>query len=133
VRRFHVSVACLMAVMISIALGLAALHEATQVRVNIVFNLVVAALLIATYEAKRHKGVAGAGWASFASFGWAQLVLGLIGMPEYVVQGNRRRLTNSRRVRPGSSARRCGGSTDAIANHSPSVSDWRAQRDCRFG
>ena len=78
-RRFRFSVAGLMAVMIPIALGLAALHEATQVWVNIVFNLVVAALLAATYQAKRQKGVAGAWWAGFASFGWAQLVLGLVG------------------------------------------------------
>jgi hypothetical protein len=80
-RRFHGSIAGLMAIMVPIALGLAALHEATQVWVNLVFNLVVAALLTATYEAKRHKGVAGLWWAGFASFGWAHLVLGLIGMP----------------------------------------------------
>jgi hypothetical protein len=80
-RRVHFSIAGLMAVMVPIALGLAALHEATQVWVNIVFKLVVAALLTATYQAKRHKGFAGVWWAGFASFGWAHLVLGLIGMP----------------------------------------------------
>jgi hypothetical protein len=80
-RRFHVSLAGLMAIMIPIALGLAALQAATQLWVNIIFNLVVAALLTATYKAKRHKGAVGAWWAGFAAFGWAHLVLGLIGMP----------------------------------------------------
>jgi hypothetical protein len=80
-RRFHVSVAGLMAIMIPIALGLAALQVATQLWVNIIFNLVVAALLTATYKAKRHTGAAGAWWGGFAAFGWAHLVLGLIGMP----------------------------------------------------
>src|SRR4051812_41827814 len=80
-RRFHISLAGLMAIMIPLALGLAAFQAATQVWVNIVFNLVVAALLTATYEAKRHKGAASAWWAGFASFGWAHLVLGLIAMP----------------------------------------------------
>src|SRR4051812_8111943 len=80
-RRFHISLAGLMAIMIPLALGFAALQAATQVWVNITFNLVVAALLTATYQAKRHKGAAGAWWAGFASFGWAHLVLGLIGMP----------------------------------------------------
>jgi hypothetical protein len=80
-RRVHFSIAGLMAIMIPIALGLAALHEATQVWVNIVFNLVVAALLTATYKAKCQKGFSGVWWAGFASFGWAHLVLGLIGMP----------------------------------------------------
>jgi hypothetical protein len=70
-----------MAIMIPLALGLAALQAATQVWVNIVFNLVVAALLTATYQAKRHTGTAGARWAGFATCGWANLVLGLIGMP----------------------------------------------------
>src|SRR4051794_18003090 len=80
-KRFHISVAGLMVIMIPLALGLAALQAATQVWVNIIFNLVVAALLTATYQAKHYKGAAGAFWAGFASFGWAHLVLGLIGMP----------------------------------------------------
>jgi hypothetical protein len=70
-----------MAVMIPLSLGLAALQGATQFWVNIVINLVVAALLAATYLAQRHQGAAGARWAGFAAFGWAHLVLGLIGMP----------------------------------------------------
>jgi hypothetical protein len=79
--RFHVSIASLMAVMIPIALGLAAFQSATQLWVNIVFNLVVAVLLVATYKAKCSQGIEGAWWAGFASFGWGHLVLGLLGMP----------------------------------------------------
>ncbi len=80
-NRYRLTIALLMAVMIPVALGLVALREATQFRVNIVFNLVVAFLLVATYKAKCSRGTAGAYWTGFAAFGWANLVLGLIGMP----------------------------------------------------
>jgi hypothetical protein len=70
-----------MAVMIPVAIGFVALREATQLWVDIVFNLVAACLLLATYKAIRSRGIAAARWAGFASFGWAHLVLGLIGMP----------------------------------------------------
>jgi hypothetical protein len=70
-----------MAVVIAFAVALAALKAATQLSVNIAFNLVVAGLLIATYKAKCARGVEGTWWAGCASFGWAHLVLGLIGMP----------------------------------------------------
>jgi hypothetical protein len=79
--RFRVSTAGLMALMIPLALGLAALQSATQLWVNIVYNLVVAVLLIATYKAKCSQGVGGVWWTGFAAFGWAHLVLGLLGMP----------------------------------------------------
>lgn len=79
--RYRVSIAGLMAVMIPVALGLVALREASQLWVDIVFNLVVASLLLATYKAIGSRGTAAARWAGFASFGWAHLVLGLIGMP----------------------------------------------------
>src|SRR5438067_1229417 len=79
--RCRLTIASLMAVMIPVALGLVALREATQFLVDIVFNLVVASLLLATYKAKCSRGTAGAYWTGFAAFGWAHLVLGLIGMP----------------------------------------------------
>lgn len=79
--RFHLSIASLMAVMVPLAIGLAAFRSADQLWVNIVFNLVVAVLLMATYEAKCSQGIKGAWWAGFASFGWCHLVLGLLGMP----------------------------------------------------
>jgi hypothetical protein len=80
-NRYRHTIALLMAVMIPVALGLVALREGTQFWVDIVFNLVVASLLLATYKAKCSRGTAGAYWTGFAAFGWAQLVLGLIGMP----------------------------------------------------
>jgi hypothetical protein len=79
--RYRFTIASLMAVVISVALGLVALREATQFWVNIVFNLVVASLLLATYKAKCSRGTAGAYWMGFAAFGWAHLVLGLTWMP----------------------------------------------------
>ncbi len=54
--RFHFSIAKLMAVMIPVALGLAAFRSASQLWVSIIFNLVVAVLLIATYKAKCASG-----------------------------------------------------------------------------
>ncbi len=80
-NRYRLTIALLMAVMIPVALGLVALREATQFWVDIVFNLVVASLLLATYKAKCSRGTAGAYWTGFAAFGWAHLVLGLIWMP----------------------------------------------------
>jgi hypothetical protein len=80
-NRFRFSIASVMAAMIPLALGLAALQSATQLWVNIVFNLVVAVLLIATYKATCSQGIDGAWWTGFAAFGWAHLVLGLLGMP----------------------------------------------------
>jgi hypothetical protein len=80
-NRYRLTIALLMAVMIPVALGLVALREATQFWVDIVFNFVVASLLLATYKAKCSRGTAGAYWTGFAAFGWANLVLGLIEMP----------------------------------------------------
>ena len=80
-NRYRLTIALLMTVMIPVALGLVALREATQFWADIVFNLVVASLLLATYKAKCSRGTAGAYWTGFAAFGWANLVLGLIEMP----------------------------------------------------
>jgi hypothetical protein len=79
--RCRLTIALLMVVISPVALGLLAFREATQFWVDIVFNLVVAFLLVATYKAKCSRGTAGAYWTGFAAFGWANLVLGLIGMP----------------------------------------------------
>jgi hypothetical protein len=77
--RFRLSIATLMVVMIPFAIGLAAFQSATQLWVNLVFNLVVAVLLMALYKAKCSQGIDGAWWAGFASFGWCHLVSGLLG------------------------------------------------------
>jgi hypothetical protein len=77
--RFRLSIATLMVVMIPFAIGLAAFQSATQLWVNLVFNLVVVVLLVATYQAKSSQGIDGAWWAGFASLGWCHLVLGLLG------------------------------------------------------
>jgi hypothetical protein len=77
--RLRLSIASLMVVMIPLAIGLAAFQSATQLWVNLIFNLVVAVLLLALYKAKCSQGIDGAWWAGFASFGWCHLVLGLLG------------------------------------------------------
>jgi hypothetical protein len=100
-NRYRLTIALLMAVIIPVAIGLVALREATQFWVDIVFNLVVASLLLATYKAKCSRGTAGAYWTGFAGFGWANLVLGLIGMPwgqHYGVSTNLVTLTIVERV-----------------------------------
>lgn len=79
--RIRFSIASFMGVIIFVAVGIAALQSATQLWVNIVFNLVVALLLVATYKAKCAQGIAGAWWAGFAAFGWVHLVLGVAGPP----------------------------------------------------
>jgi hypothetical protein len=76
--RFRFTIASLMAIIIPVALGLAALHEATQFWVDVVFNVVVVFLLLATCKAKFSQGIARAYWTGFAAFGWTQLVLGMI-------------------------------------------------------
>jgi hypothetical protein len=77
--RFRLSIASLMVVMIPLAIGLAAFQSATQLWVNLIFNLVVAVLLLALYKAKCSQGIDGAWWAGFASFDWCHLVVGLLG------------------------------------------------------
>jgi hypothetical protein len=79
--RIRLSIAGLMAVMVPVAVGLVALREATQLWVDIVFNLAVGSLLLATYKTIASRSIAAARWAGFAAFGWAHLLLGLIGMP----------------------------------------------------
>ncbi len=66
-----------MFVMIPVAVGLAALINATQLWVDIVFHFVVVTLLFATYKAKVSAGIVGAWWTGFAAFGWLQLVFGM--------------------------------------------------------
>ena len=80
--RYRVTIASLMAVMIPVALGLVALREATQFWVDIVFNLVVASLLLSSGPARRSAHGAlpeRIGRASRRSAG--HVVLGLISMP----------------------------------------------------
>jgi hypothetical protein len=74
--RYQVSIASFMAVIIVFALAFTAIHAATQLWVNIVYNLVVVGLLVATYKSISTRGIAAARWAGCAAFGWAHLVLG---------------------------------------------------------
>lgn len=77
IPRFRVRT--LMNAVIALAIGLAALRNASQLWVNIAFNLTVVALIYSTYRARCSRGVQGAWWTGFATFGWVHLTLGLIG------------------------------------------------------
>jgi len=70
-----------MGVVLMAAIVLAAWRFANNVSANIIFNLTVAMLIIATYQAKFTPGRQGAWWSGFATLGWVHLVLWLAGMP----------------------------------------------------
>lgn len=75
--RFRVTLAGLMAVVIPMAIGLAALRSPSQLWAGIVFCLTVGALLFATYRATCTGGAARFWWLGFATFGWVSLAAGL--------------------------------------------------------
>jgi hypothetical protein len=69
-----------MGVVLVAAIGLTAWRFAGNVSANIIFNLTVGVLIVATYKARFTPGRAGARWLGFATLGWAHLVLWLAGM-----------------------------------------------------
>jgi hypothetical protein len=74
-RRFRVSIAGLMALVLFVAVGVAALREASEVWSGVLFALTVAAMAFAGLRAAyRHEGQR-AFWAGFAVFGSLYLVL----------------------------------------------------------
>jgi hypothetical protein len=76
-RRFRVTLAGLMAVVIPIAIGSAALRSQSQLWAGIVFCLTGGTLLFATYRATCTGGAARFWWLGFATFGWGSLAAGL--------------------------------------------------------
>jgi hypothetical protein len=79
--RIQFSIRRLMGAVLIAAIGLTAWRFAGNVAANIVFNLTVGVLILATYQARFTSGRAGARWLGFATLGWAHLVLWLAGMP----------------------------------------------------
>jgi hypothetical protein len=79
--RLRFSIRRLMGIVLLAAIGLTAWRFAGKVSANIVFNLTVVVLILATYKSKFTLGRAGARWLGFATLGWAHLVLWLAGMP----------------------------------------------------
>jgi hypothetical protein len=74
--RFRFTIARLMVVVLIAAVVLTAWRFAGNVSSNIIFNLTVAFLILATYQAKAAPGKDGAWWLGFATLGWVHLVLG---------------------------------------------------------
>src|SRR5215204_5021435 len=75
--RLRVSIRLLMVVVVLVAVIIAAWQGATELWANVVFNLVVLTLLIASFKARYSRGAWGAWWFGFALFGWAYLVLAI--------------------------------------------------------
>lgn len=74
-RRFRVSIAGLMVVVLFVAVGVAALREATEVWSGVLFALTVAAMAFAGLRAAYREGTKRAFWAGFALFGSIYLAL----------------------------------------------------------
>ncbi len=69
--RLRFTIARLMGVVLFAAIGLTAWRLANYVVANVIFNLTVLVLIVATYKAKFTVGRDGAWWLGFATLGWA--------------------------------------------------------------
>lgn len=76
--RLRVSIRMLLAVVTLVAVTLAAWQRATETWANVVFNLTVLALLVASFKARYSRGTEGASYFGFALCGWAYLVLAVV-------------------------------------------------------
>jgi hypothetical protein len=79
--RLRFTIARLMVVVLIAAIGLTAWRLANYVVANVIFNLTVLVLIVATYKAKFTVGRDGAWWLGFATLGWAHLGVWLAGKP----------------------------------------------------
>lgn len=72
--RLRLSIRALMAVVVLAAVVIAAWRSATALSANVVFNLTVLTLLIASFKARYTRGAAGAWWFGFALCGSVYLI-----------------------------------------------------------
>ena len=79
--RLRFTIARLMGVVLFAAIGLTAWRYAGNASANIIFNLTVLVLIVATYKAKFTVGRDGAWWLGFATLGWAHLGLWVAAKP----------------------------------------------------
>jgi hypothetical protein len=77
-RRFHVSIADLLVLVLSCGIALAALRSASEVWASLLFTFAVGCFLVAVPLAVYRRAGRRAYWLGFAIFGWAYLLLGLI-------------------------------------------------------
>jgi hypothetical protein len=76
--RFRFSIASLLAVVLVLAVGFAAMREATEVWSSSIFTLTLGALLCSVLLAIHRAAARRAFWVGFALFGWGYLVLSLV-------------------------------------------------------
>lgn len=81
-RRFRVSIAGLMAAVLFVAVGVAALREASEVWLGTLFGLTCAAVGFAILRATYRDGARRASWAGFALFGGGYLLIAFAPGPE---------------------------------------------------
>jgi hypothetical protein len=79
--RLRFTISRLMLVVLIAAIGLTAWRLANYVVADVIFNLTVLVLIVATYKAKFTSGRDGAWWLGFATLGWAHLVLWVAAIP----------------------------------------------------
>ena len=76
--RFRLSIAQLMAIVLLVGLGFAALRNANDFWAIAIFNLAIFLNATALVAAILRRGRARAAWVGFAVFGWAYLLIDLL-------------------------------------------------------
>jgi hypothetical protein len=79
--RLRFTISRLMGVVLIAAILLTAWQLAGKAAANIILNLTVLVLIVATYKAKFASGRDGAWWLGFATLGWAHLGLWVAAKP----------------------------------------------------
>jgi hypothetical protein len=77
-RRPRVTIAALMALVLTIAFGLAALRNADDFWASATFTVAIITIVGASLGALARNGAARMTWAGFAAFGWAYLLLSVL-------------------------------------------------------
>jgi len=77
-RRPRVTIAALMAVVLTVALGFAALRNANDFWASATFTVAIVMIVGASPGALAREGAARMTWAGFAAFGWTYLLLSVL-------------------------------------------------------
>jgi hypothetical protein len=75
-RRFRFTVAGLMAVILLLAAGMAALRDPSTLWASAIFTAAVLLFAVAVIAAMAHSGLLRLTWAGVAVFGWVYLIIG---------------------------------------------------------
>jgi hypothetical protein len=85
--RLRFTLAQLMAVVIVIGFGFAALRNANEIWASATHTLAFLSISIAALGALARKGTARMVWAGFGVFGWARLLVGPLPNPDFTLFG----------------------------------------------